>query len=194
MSRSFRTEKPRFVAQRHLERTADGEVVLPRIVARRPAPGDGHPLTASMLRAVMRREIPPEYLHGLSRIELRPRTDGSIGVPFGCYLRDEKAILLYSLPEAWVWDEPPDDHVIQGMQRFFAYIGHDAPRVRVRWPDPVALSMWYFIEVFAHELGHHYSHRYRGRRGGAKSRRHDEFLAELHSTRFYERLVRKLRK
>jgi hypothetical protein len=192
MSRSYRTELPRVAVQRHLEQ-AVGADILPRVIERRPAPGDRHPLSASTLRAVMRREIPPEYIYGITRIELRPRQEGGIGMPFGCYLRDEKAIILYSLPMSWVWDESPAEAVIQGMLRFFAYIKNYSSGLHVAWPAPGALSMWYFIEVFAHELGHHYQHQYRGRRGGPKSRHHDELVAKLHSSRFYRGLIEKLR-
>ena len=142
-----------------------------------------------MLRRVLRNEIPAEYLHGLSRIELRARTAGSIGMPFGCYLRDEKAILLYSLPDAWVWDSRPAESLIAGMQRYYAFVREDASGVHVAWPAPEVLSFWFFIEVVVHELGHHYQHQYRARRGGAKSRRHDELVAELHSARFGDVLM-----
>lgn len=95
MSRSFRTEKESVAAARRIERTEDGGVILPRIVERRPKPGDSHPLPKRALQALLQK-IPVEYLYGLKRIELRARWDGMEFL--ACYVPQQREIRLYSLP------------------------------------------------------------------------------------------------
>ena len=193
MSRSYRTEKPRVAAERKLERAPDGKIILPRIVVRRPSRGDIHPLSARALRNVMRHEVPAEYLYGIDRIELRPRPSEWIGKPFASYLPGEKAIILYSLPMAWMYEKRPEEAFLARMQRFFAFVTEHNSATWVVWPGPEVLAVWYFIEVLAHELGHHFRNQYRIRRGSARGRRHEEFVADLHSARFYEALVKRLK-
>jgi hypothetical protein len=192
MARSFRDQKPAVAAQRRLERDDAGEIVLPRIVVRRPRRGDVHPLPARALRYLMRREIPAEYLLGLTRIELRPRPTEVVGQPYGYYTPDEKAIILYSLPMAWAWRSKPKDSTLASMRRFFAFIDESGPGAFVMWPGVEVLSVWFFIDVLAHELAHHHRTQYRIRRGGAMRRRQEEALADLHSARFYDALVKTL--
>ena len=193
MSNSFRTQKPAAAARRRLRRDEEGLVVLPRIVSRRPRRGDHHPLSAQTLRRVLRREVPVEYLNGLKRIELRPRVSDVVGEPFACYLKGEKVIILYSLPRSWSWSSQVSADLIDKMRRFFAVITECPAGVQVEWPAAEVLSMWYFVEVFAHELGHHYRTQYRIRRGSSRRRRHEEFVAELHSGRFYNALLARIR-
>jgi hypothetical protein len=61
--------------------------------------------------------------------------------------------------------------------------------MRVSWPAPEVQSLWFFVEVLAHELGHHYQRQYRIRRGSDRARRHEEFVAGLHSEKFYQAFV-----
>ena len=193
MARSFRDQKPAVAAQRRLERDERGEIVLPRIVARRPRRGDVHPLPARALRNLMRREIPAEYLLGLSRIELRARPTYAVGEPYAYYTPDEKAIILYSLPMAWSWRSKPKDSTLATMKRFYAFVDESGPGAVVMWPGVEVLGLWFFIEVLAHELGHHYKAQYRIRRGAAMRHRHGEAVADLHSARFYDALVKTLK-
>ena len=193
MSRSYRTDKPRVVAARKLERAADGTAVLPRIVVRRPAHDDVHPLPARALRNILRHEVPAEYLYGIERIELRARPGEWIGRPFAYYLPDEKAIILYSLPLSWMYEKRPEEAFLARMQRFFAFVSVRGSETWVVWPNREVLAVWYFIEVFAHELGHHFRTQYRIRRGSQRGRRHEEFVADLHSARFYDALVKRLK-
>ena len=95
MARSYQTEKPSVLARYRIPRDRDNRFVYPRVIARRPSPGDVHPLSKQALSGILR-QTPIEYLYGLKRIELRPRRNNKIGEPFGCYLPDEKTIWLYS--------------------------------------------------------------------------------------------------
>lgn len=193
MSRSFRTQQPEAAARRRVPRDEAGQVVLPRIVTRRPRRGDLHPIPARALRNILRTEVPLEYLNGLERIELRPRLTAEVGDPFGMYERAEKMIVLYSLPMQWTWTTPVSRGMLREMRRFHARIDLDLDGIHVSWPAPEALLMWFFIEVLAHELGHHYRHQYRIRRGGNRARRHEEYVAEIHSDRFFDRMIDRMR-
>jgi hypothetical protein len=193
VSRSLRTQQPEAAARRRVPRDEAGEIVLPRIVVRRPRRGEIHPLPARALRKILRREVPIEYLNGLERIELRPRIANEVGDPFGMYLRAEKTIVLYSLPLEWTWERGVPRSLIAGMRRFYAQVEETPSEVHVRWPAAEVLLMWFFIEVFAHELGHHYRYQYRIRRGSGAARRHEEFIADTHTARFYGAMIERLR-
>jgi hypothetical protein len=180
-------------AKRRLDVGPDGSVALPRIVVRRPRRGDIHPISAASLRGVLKREVPIEYLNGLTRIELRPR-QGIVGDPFACYLPDEKAIILYSLPMEWTWDYVPPTDLIAKMFRFFALIEQTDDGLNIRWPAREVFGLWFFVAVVAHELAHHYRRQYRIRRGSLRDRRYEEFVAELHSERFFAALRKRYKR
>jgi len=185
MSRSFRTEKESSIARRRIQHDADGSVVLPRIISRKEYPGDVHPLSRRSLGRLLR-TVPEEYLYGLSRIELRARESIDIGCPFGMYIGDEKAIFLYSLPLEWRlpslsgWLE-------RSLNEFFAETTTTGKEILVRWPNKNLLSLWFYCEVFAHELGHHFRNQYRHKRKRGDLIR-EELVADLHARRFKERL------
>jgi hypothetical protein len=193
MARSYRTQQPAAAARRHATLDAEGAPILPRIIERKPLPGDIHPVSAAALRRVLKREVPLAYLHGLSRIELRPRSSPEVGKPFAVYRRAEKSIILYSLPLEWFWSSFPSFKLLAGMRRFFAKIDASPQGVQVTWPARELLSLWYYIEVLAHELGHHYRWQNRGRRGGVSVTAHEELVAEIHSHRFYQTFLKRFR-
>jgi hypothetical protein len=188
VARSFRTQQPEAAANRRLRRDADGAIELPRVVWRRPRSGDRHPLSAAVIRKIMERDVPVAYLNGLARIELRPRP-ANVGAPFGCYLPDERMIILYSLPLEWTWVGWPSRSTVKSMLRFYADITDTETGVHVSWPVAEVQSLWFFVEVLAHELGHHYQRQYRIRRGSDRARRHEEYVAALHSDRFHESFI-----
>ena len=101
MSRSRRTDKPAIRARKEAHK-------LPRVVARKPRRGDVHPLGAGAVRAFLA-ALPPEQIHGLAAVELRARVD-SVGAPFAFYRREDRVIIVYSLPpdEWWMDSIIPD--------------------------------------------------------------------------------------
>jgi hypothetical protein len=158
------------------------EGVLPRIIARKPAPGDIHPLRKRAIGGLFAR-IPPEYLYGLSRVELRARQTKAIGKPFGCYRRDEKVIILYSVPPV-IWHFPS---LLADFRRSltacYAVVASDEEGIRVTWPEDALISLWYYAHVLTHELGHHYVEQYRVKSGRLGGTLFAEFVAEMHARR-----------
>ena len=191
MARSYRTDTPRVIAGRRLARDEDGDIALPPILVRRPVKGDVHPFTSTKLQCLLRTEVPIEYVHGLRRIEMRPRL-GEVGEPFAVYLPSEKTILLYSLPLEWTWrgDDLPE-LFIWTMERMYADVRYRGDRVHIRWPDRHHLALWFFVEILAHEMGHHHRNQYRIRRSAAWDHRHEELVVRLHSERFYDAFLKR---
>ena len=181
--------RPSEAAHRRTSKNKAGAIIFPRIIERRPRRGDMHPLNGRAVRAILR-QIPLEYLYGLSRIELRARTS-DVGVPFGQYRRDEKAIILYSLPSLWIFPSlnPTMRH---SLSRFYAKI-EPTPEglVCVTWPKDCLMSLWFYCEVMAHELGHHYRWQYRHRNGRKGSRVDEEIVADLHAKRLTDQILQK---
>ncbi len=182
MSRSFRTQTATSIAKRRIARRPNGDVQLPRIVERAPAPGDVHPVPKKSLRWMLE-YVPVAYLYGLRRIELRPRKDGdTFGTPFGVYLRDERAVLLYSLPTVWLY-ETLEESFRKSIERHNASITHTPEGYIVRWPRRVSLALWFFGYVITHELGHHYNERYKFKRKARSTVPAEEASANLHAER-----------
>ncbi|HVF10993.1 MAG TPA: hypothetical protein VNA16_09340 [Abditibacteriaceae bacterium] len=182
MSQSERTQKEGDIARRRIRLTASGQIVYPRIIVKPPRPGDVHPLTRQDLRSLFKR-IPLKYLYGLRRIELRSRGNDEIGHPYGSYRPGEKVIVLYSLPYEWRFPGYNAGNVYSSFRRFCAEITEDDDSVIVRWPDPKKLSYWFYSDVFAHELGHHFRWQYRHKNGRFGRLRDEELVAELHAER-----------
>ena len=61
-------------------------------------------------------------------------------------------------------------------------------RINISWLRREDLSDWFFVEVFCHELGHHFVNQYDGRLRRTWSRKHEEFVANLCSRRFLKRM------
>jgi len=85
------------LATRRFPRDRDGGALFPRIVERRPRPGDVHPLAYGYLSALLNYQR-VDYVYGLRKIELRPRVSSQVGDPYGFYRRSERLIVLYSVP------------------------------------------------------------------------------------------------
>ncbi|HEX6838808.1 MAG TPA: hypothetical protein VF334_19655, partial [Polyangia bacterium] len=100
---------------------------FPRVVARKPRRGDVHALSPAEIRAFLR-ALPAEQLHGLVRIELRARVD-DVGDPFALYRREERDILVYSLPPGEWWMTSIDPACARELRRAgAAYLGQAAGR------------------------------------------------------------------
>jgi hypothetical protein len=186
MSRSYRSQKESAIAARRVERRADGTVALPCVIEREPASGDIHPLSKQTVTRLLEK-VPVEYVYGLSRIELRARQGSEIGRPFGCYWKDERAIILYSLPTVWRLRSISKDFA-QSLAKFYADLKFEEEAVVVSWRDDTVMGLWFYCDVFAHELGHHFAEQYKTKNGKVHGRRFQEFVAELQARRFTEDL------
>lgn len=189
MSDSYRTQKESVLAARRIKRDVKGNPVYPRIVVKPPSDGDIHPLTKQDLNRLFKR-IPIEYLYGLKRIELRPRKNKEVGSPFGQYCASERVITLFSLPDEWKL-KSIGSSIFCSLTKFYAEISEEKDFVIVRWRDQSVMCLWYYCDVFTHELGHHYRAQYRHKNGGLGKYEHEEFVAELHAKRFTDALFRK---
>jgi hypothetical protein len=194
MSDTFNTWPPDIYALSAHERDKHGRRVLPRILQRKPRPGDIHPLKPGTLHDCLR-IVPPAYVYGLKAVELSPRR-GDVGAPYGVYLRGEKRIRLYSCPPRfWRFSSaawPQHEGVLSRGARL---VGSDEDKatVLVEWLDRDNLEMVY-IHVLFHELGHHYVNQYRSSRGRPKTRKTNEIVADLHDDKISIHLMRRIAK
>ena len=191
MSNSFRTRKEAILAARRIKRDDEGNPVFPRIITKPPITGDIHPITKPHLQHLFDR-IPIEYLYGLRRIELKPRLNNDVGNPFGLYLPGEKTIKLFSLPKVWKLKHLSSS-LRFSLENFYAEITENDESIIVRWQNIEVMSLWYYCDVFTHELGHHFKTQYYHKNGGFGSYRHQEFVAELHAKKLTDVLFNQLR-
>lgn len=194
MSRSYRTQKEATIANKRMPRDRSGSIVYPRVVERKPSPGDIHPVSKPVLSRLFCDMIPLEYVYGLKRVELRPRRNNQIGYPFGEYQWDEPVIRLYSLPLEWSFkgfDKQLLDSVVScnGIVRL-ADSGEDL--IHVKWPGEACLGLWFYSYVITHELGHHFNERYKTKNSRSKAGKYEELVADLHAKRLTEALHKEL--
>jgi hypothetical protein len=189
MSRSYRSEKESKIASRNIRRDSDGRPILPRIIERKPRPGDFHPMSKKIVTKMLA-EIPEKYVYGLSRVELRARKSTEIGEPFGLYLIDEKAIFLYSLPSEWSLPSMTLGFELE-LRAFYPEIIRSDNCVTVRWPNTDVMSLWFYCCVLTHELGHHFRNQYRYKRKQALHA-DEEMVAQLHAERLKTMLFKSL--
>lgn len=126
----------------------------PEIIEDAPSQGDVHPLDSEDL-AYLLAVLPPAFTAGLKRIHLRPRKCTRIGEPFGCYWRDEHTIILHSLPATWRLDRAGADF-LRGVTAFDGEIDETDEGFVITWPEPGSMALWFYANVLAHELAHHY--------------------------------------
>jgi hypothetical protein len=186
MADSYHTLREDVVAARSV--AAAGSRAL-RIVVRPPRLGDHHPLSKADIE-VLRVLLPREALHGLRRIELRPRNH-DIGSPFAQYWPGERTIVLYSLTTDWSFDACYFGLAAE-VRRAGAIVSTEGTGMRVHWPDRDALKLWFFLDVLGHEIGHHFDRQFRRKNGRNPLRRGREAFAELTSRRLHARLHRQL--
>lgn len=110
---------------------------------------------------------------------------GEIGKPFGLYQPRDKAIYLYSLPTTWHLPSLSKG-MLAGLRQYFPQIEQKEKEVIVRWPSVEIFMLWFFLEVFAHELGHHYRNQYRSKRKKSLRMLDHELVADLHARRIKE--------
>ena len=159
---------------------------FPRVVARKPRRGDVHPLSPTAIRAFLR-ALPAEQLRGLRRIELRARID-DVGDPFALYRREERDILLYSLPADEWWMSSLDPDCARDLERAGAELIEHAHGVSIHFRSG---GMDAFLrDVLAHELGHHLRNETVARYPRVGRTADEEAVADLHARRTRTRLSR----
>jgi len=178
MARSFRTEPKWRIATRRIQRNSEGGALLPRIIERKPAPGDVVPMTKAQIAQALA-QLPVELYYGIKAVEVRPR-NGEEGRPYATYVSSEKSIRLYSLP---LTIQMPWTTRFQN--RLFRTVGASVrcakDAVFITFPDQAALSFWFYHDVFAHELGHHHRAQYPSKSGRLGSTKSEEFLADQYT-------------
>ena len=162
----------------------------PEIAEGPPAPGDVHPLDKEDIARILRM-LPFIHIAGLKRVELRARRGDRIGEPFGCYWREEKAIILYSLPRTWRLEFIGADF-LRSLAMCDAEVKDLQDAVIVNWPEPESMSLWFYSYVLSHELIHHYLEQYREDDSAPSPEDHVQLAAALHSTSYMEILSRHL--
>jgi len=139
-------------------------------------------------------KLPEEYLYGLSRIELKARQATGpfldLRKPAGEYLRDEKAIVLYSVPLRSELESIPLG-LEESLSFWFADVHEEKGQTIVIWPSKSHLTLWFWMTVFHHEVGHHYRNQYRRKRKRAYWTE-EEMVATLHGGRLTGKTVKKL--
>ncbi len=190
MANSYRTQKESILASRRMKKDNNGDYILPRVIEKKPAKDDMHPISKSMLNRILN-EIPLEYLYGLKRIELRGRND-KIGNPFGYYISDENAIILFSLPMNWCLEYISPD-LEESLLSYGVEITECDNNYLINLKDEMRASLWFYCYVLAHELGHHYVEQYKNKNSREMSKSHNELVADLHSIRLRDDLYKKLR-
>ena len=152
---------------------------FPRVVTRKPRRGDVHPLSATAIRAFLR-ALPSEQLRGLRRIELRARID-DVGAPFALYRREERDILMYSLPPGEWWMSSIDPDCARDLQRIGAGLVRHKHGVSIHFAGG---GMDEFMrDVLAHELGHHLRNQTVARYPRVARTADEEAVADLHARR-----------
>lgn len=180
MSKSFRTEPTRIIAQRRIKKDANGDIEYPRIVSRKPCLGDIHPIDRRLMKLVLQM-VPLEYIYGLKRIELRSRQDKKIGEPYGFYRYPERMIVLYSVPsDSWMFDGFPPLWR-KAFRALGAKIEKHGETFFCTW-HPNKLKH-FICAVLCHELGHHYTFQYDSKNKLIPHQTTNENLAELHGSR-----------
>ena len=162
-----------------------------RVIERRPRHGDIHPVPKNLIDSLLV-IVPPEYVHGLRRVELRAR-QGPVGEPFAEYRPGEKAVVIYSVPT--VWERRSIPGYMQGsMRRFGAHLENRGDEWRVRWDNDLSgLAFWFAYIVVFHELGHHFAEQYRRRRGRIGGRPYREADADARARRIFHAFMKHLK-
>ena len=171
MSRSTRAPRPAATA-------------FPRVVARKPRRGDVHPLSPTAIRAFLR-ALPAAQLHGLRRVELRARVS-DVGDPFALYRREERDIIVYSVPPGEWWMSAIDRACARELERVGARVVRHRHGVSIHVDERAVHE--FFRDVLAHELGHHVRNHTVARYPRVARTVDEEAVADLHARRTRARL------
>ena len=157
---------------------------FPRVVERKPRRGDVHALSATAIREFLR-ALQATQLTGLRRVELRARVD-DVGAPFALYRRQERDILLYSLPPDEWWMSSLDQACARDLRRVGATLVRHRHGVSVHFADGGLDD--FMRDVLAHELGHHVRNQTVARYPRVARTADEEAVADLHARRTRARL------
>lgn len=155
-----------------------------RVIARRPRRGDIHPLGASEIRVFLAR-LPVDEVRQLARIELRAR-EGDVGDPFALYRREERDILVYSVPPHEWWMSSLDEGCAADLRRAGALLLRHRHGTSIHFSDGAMQT--FMRDVLAHEIGHHVRNTTRGRYPRVARTADEEAFADLHARRVRKRL------
>ncbi|MGZ3425395.1 MAG: hypothetical protein ACXVCV_02045 [Polyangia bacterium] len=165
-------------------RRAPAVTAFPRVVQRKARRGDLHPLPAPAIRDFLR-ALPGEQLHGLVRVELRARVE-DVGAPFAMYRREERDIILYSLPPDEWWMSSLNRECARDLRRVGANVVRHRHGVSIHF---AAGGMDLFMrDVLAHEIGHHVRNQTVARYPRVGRTADEEAVADLHARRTRARL------
>jgi hypothetical protein len=169
---------------RSRRRTDGSAPSLPRVVERKPRRGDVHALSPTAIRAFLR-ALPAVQLEGLRRIELRARVD-DVGAPFALYRREERDIILFSLPPDEWWMSSLDRQCARELRRAGARLVRHRDGVSLHFTDGVIAT--FMLDVLAHEIGHHVRNQTVARYPRVARTADEEAVADLHARRTRARL------
>lgn len=180
------------IAARNLQQLPDGSIERPRVVRRKPRPGDRHPISKKVLQRMLQ-IMPFEYTYGLTRVEMRARED-DLGDPFALYRPSERDIIIYSVP--LVWHVSSRSWVTKSVGILDVAVNQEASGVTLTWQAVKDLEEWFLRLIFFHELGHHFAEQYRHKRSRIKGKRYSELSAWIkggHIDRWLLRAIAKAR-
>lgn len=180
MSKSFRDRPKWKTAELKFPKDREKKFIYPRVIQSACLKKEYFPLNKVAFSALLR-FLPKEYIYGLKKIELRPRPGKEIANPLAYYRSGEKTIFLFSVPKGiWKFDKIGNTgyYELHGA----AITTNADSSVTVVWKDRLDLAFMYYV-VFLHELGHHYQHQYRTKKGIPNSSASREKFADFISSK-----------
>ncbi len=80
----------------------------------------------------------------------------------------------------------------RSVAQFGATVSKVDDHVEINWlvSENARLDQWFCAEVLTHELGHHFVEQYKTKRGGNRKSIHHEIVADIHSQRLCDGLLK----
>jgi len=178
MGKSYNTTPPKIKAEKAYNDLKDKLTFYPRVIERKPYPGDTHPVSKQKIQKILP-YIAKEYIYGLTEIELRAR-EPNRGKPLGYYGIIDQKIVLYSMPKIMRIKAKSSQRLKEYYESYHATVIMDANTINVSWKEAEWKEYWFLKHVFVHELGHHYSEFYKCRKKAPDTRAQQEYLANLY--------------
>ena len=181
MGKSYNTLPPKVKAQKEYDALENKVDFYPKIIERKPYPGDTHLLSKQTIKLLLSR-IPKEYVYGLTEIELRAR-EPNRNKPLGYYDIVDQKIVLYSMGDSMQVNLQKVRDAIKFKAHYEWYkakVEIGDPTITVTWEDKEWREYWFIKEVFLHEIGHHYSEFYKCRKKAPTTKVHQEYIADFY--------------